>query len=164
MKHSVMMYGFDDPEDAGYIGGNAKMNEFCAAMGLCNLRHVDEDIARRKAVYERYNEHLDGVKGIKLNKVQENVESNYAYYPVIFDPSLFGADRDEVFKKLKEKGIMARRYFYPATNAMNCYKGIFDPDETPVAARISKEVLTLPIYPDLDLEVVDRICEVILTG
>ena len=160
--YAVKDFGFDDPENAGYIGGNAKMNEFCAAMGLCNLRHVDAEIARRRAVYERYNEHLEGVKGIKLNKVQADVESNYAYYPVVFDPVKFGADRDEVFEKLKEKGIMARRYFYPATNAMNCYRGMFDPDETPVAARISRQVLTLPIYPDLDLETVDRICEVIL--
>lgn len=162
--YAVKDFGFDDPEDAGYIGGNAKMNEFCAAMGLCNLRHVDDEIARRKAVCERYNEHLEGVKGIKLNRVKAEVEPNYAYYPVVFDPVQFGADRDEVYKKLSDRGIMARRYFYPATNAMNCYKGMFDPDETPIASRISRQVLTLPIYPDLELETVDRICEVILTG
>ena len=113
---------------------------------------------------ERYNEHLEGVKGIKLNRVKAEVEPNYAYYPVVFDPVQFGADRDEVYKKLSDRGIMARRYFYPATNAMNCYKGMFDPDETPIASRISRQVLTLPIYPDLELETVDRICEVILTG
>lgn len=150
-----------DPEDAEMIGGNAKLNEFCAAMGLCNLRHVDEDIALRKIVYERYNEGLSDIKGVKLNKIKEGVVSNYAYYPVVFDPETFGATRDDVLNRLSENGIMARRYFYPATNAMQCYRGRFDPEETPVALRISKQVLTLPIYPDLDLDAVDRICQII---
>lgn len=162
LLYAVKDFGFDDPEDAGCIGGNAKMNEFCAAMGLCNLRHIDDDIARRKAVYERYNEHLDGVKGIKLNHVRAGVGSNYSYYPIVIDPVEFGIDRDEVFRILSEKGIMTRRYFYPATNAMRCYKGMFDPEETPVASRISKQVLTLPIYPDLELETVDKICEMMV--
>lgn len=159
---AVKDFGFIDPEDAGYVGGNAKMNEFCAAMGLCNLRHVDDDIAKRKLVYERYNERLEGIKGIKLNKVNADVKSNYAYYPVIFDPAVFGADRDTVLDKLNENGIMARRYFYPATNAMSCYKGMFDPGKTPVARTMSKRVLTLPIYPDLDASAVDKICDVIV--
>ena len=155
-------FGFIDPEDAGYIGGNAKMNEFCAAMGLCNLRHVDDDINKRKAVYERYNEQLDGVRGLRLNSVRKDVHSNYAYYPVVFDPEQFGNDRDAVMEALNKNGIGARRYFYPATNAMSCYKGMFDPDKTPVTKRISERVLTLPIYPDLALEDVDRICGIII--
>ena len=159
--YAVKDFGFDDPEDAGYVGGNAKMNEFCAAMGLCNLRYVDDNIAMRKLVYDRYNGHLDGIDGVSLNRVKDGVESNYAYYPVLFDPEKFGADRDEVFEELKKNGIMARRYFYPATNAMRCYRGMFNPEETPVASRISRQVLTLPIYPDLGLDVVDRICAVI---
>ena len=137
------------------------MNEFCAAMGICNLRHVDEDIEKRRIVYERYNERLEGINGIKLNKIQEHVRSNYAYYPVVFEPEKFGADRDDVLRKLNENGIMARKYFYPATNAMDCYKGIFDPDKTKVAGAISRKILTLPIYPDLSTETVDRICDII---
>lgn len=160
--YAVKDFGFIDPEDAGYVGGNAKMNEFCAAMGLCNLRHVDDDIAKRKAVYERYIERLDGVRGIKLNRIQPDVDSNYAYFPVVFDPAEFGVGRDEVFDRLSGNGIMARRYFYPATNAMSCYKGMFDPDKTPVARTISERVLTLPIYPDLAPETVDRICDILL--
>ena len=157
-------FGFIDPEDAGFIGGNAKMNEFCAAMGLCNLRHVDEDIKKRKIIYERYNERLDGVKGIKLNKQRPSMTPNYAYYPVVFDPEVYGADRDAVLEMLRAENIMARRYFYPATNAMSCYKGMFDPDKTPVAKKMSEQVLTFPIYPDLELEVVDRICDMVRQG
>lgn len=155
-------FGFcDDPEDAGAVGGNAKLNEFCAAMGLCNLRHVDDDIKKRKAVCERYNEGLSGIGGLKLNELNKDVVSNYAYYPVVVDPALFGASRDDVFDVLNENGIMARRYFYPATNAMKCYKGRFDPMETPIASRISAQVLTLPLYPELEAGTVDRICEII---
>ncbi len=155
-------FGFIDPEDAGSVGGNAKMNELCAAMGLCNLRHIDEDIKKRKAIYERYNERLEGIRGIKLNKQRAGVTPNYAYYPVVFDPEEFGADRDTVLEKLKAENIMARRYFYPATNAMSCYKGTFDPARTPVAKEMSGRVLTLPIYPDLELGVVDRVCDIIV--
>lgn len=159
--YAIKDFGFSDPENAGYVGGNAKMNEFCAAMGICNLRHVDEDIEKRRIVYERYNERLEGINGIKLNKIQEHVRSNYAYYPVVFEPEKFGADRDDVLRKLNENGIMARKYFYPTTNAMDCYKGIFDPDKTKVAGSLSRKILTLPIYPDLSLEAVDRICDII---
>lgn len=159
--YAVKDFGFIDPEDAEVVGGNAKLNEFCAAMGLCNLRHVDEEIARRKIVYERYNERLDGIKGLKLNRIQSDVVSNYAYYPIVIDPELFGADRDRVYDELAKNGICARRYFYPATNAMECYKGRFDPDKTPVASRISRQVLTLPMYPDLEPDTVDRICELV---
>ena len=159
--YAVKDFGFTDPEDAGVIGGNAKLNEFCAAMGLCNLRHIDDNIAKRKAVYERYNEQLSDLRGIKLNSIKKDVVSNYAYYPVVFDPETFGADRDRVYDELAGSGIMARRYFYPATNAMECYRGRFDPELTPVALRISRQVLTLPIYPELEMETVDRICAVI---
>lgn len=159
--YALKDFGFIDPEDTSYVGGNAKMNEFCAAMGLCNLRHVDEAIEMRKAVYERYNDNLEGIKGIKLNKVQTDVCSNYAYYPVVFNPDEFGADRDAVYDELGKNGIVARRYFYPTTNAMSCYKGIFDPEKTKVADMISRRVLTLPIYPDLGFDAVDRICEII---
>ncbi len=159
--YAIKDFGFDDPEDAGFVGGNAKLNEFCAAMGLCNLRHVDDDIAKRKKVYERYNENLSGIRGIKLNGIKKDLVSNYAYYPVVFDPETFGTDRDRVKDELERKGIMARRYFYPAANAMECYRGRFDPELTPIAGKISRQVLTLPIYPELEPEAVDRICSVI---
>lgn len=155
-------FGIHGPESVPFVGGNAKLNEFCAAMGLCNLRHLDQWLAQRRTVYERYMKNLDGVHGMKLNKPQPGVESNYAYFPVIFEDYKY--DRDEVFARLGKEGIVARKYFYPATNEMDCYRGLpgFEPERTPVAARISRQVLTLPLYPDLPLEDVDRICDIIL--
>lgn len=155
-------FGIHGPEEVAYIGGNAKMNEFCAAMGICNLRHLDEEIAKRKAVVERYRTHLEGIDGIKLAPIQKDVEPNYAYFPVVFDKEKFGADRDEVFTALAENGIGARKYFYPLTNTFDCYKGIFSAENTPVALDISLRVLTLPLYADLAVEDVDKICSVIL--
>ena len=155
-------FGIHGPEEVAYIGGNAKMNEFCAAMGICNLRHLDEEIAKRKAVVERYRTHLEGIEGIKLAPVQKDVEPNYAYFPVVFDKEKFGADRDEVFTALAENGIGARKYFYPLTNTFDCYKGQFSAENTPVALDISLRVLTLPLYADLAVEDVDMICSVIL--
>ena len=156
-------FGIHGPEEVAYIGGNAKMNEFCAAMGICNLRHLDEEIAKRKDVVERYRSHLDGVTGIKLAPAQKDVTPNYAYFPVVFDKAVFGADRDEIFDALGAQGIGARKYFYPLTNTFDCYKGLFNADSTPIALDISLRVLTLPLYADLTMDDVDRICETILS-
>ena len=145
------------------VGANAKMNEFCAAMGLCNLRHIDEEIDKRRRVVERYRSHLEDVEGIQLNAEQLYVKSNYAYFPVVFEEKEFGASREEVFEKLKVENIFARKYFYPLTNTFSAFHGKYDVMETPVALHISKRVLTLPLYADLPLEDVDRICKVILS-
>lgn len=155
-------FGIRGPEVVDGVGANAKMNEFCAAMGLCNLRHIDAEIERRKQAVERYRSHLDGVEGLQMNPIQENVETNYAYFPVIFDPEKFGANREEVFARLEENGIVARKYFYPLTNTFDCFRGMYDVTKTPIAAHIAECVLTLPLYAELQLEDVDRICEIVL--
>lgn len=155
-------FGITGQESVGYIGGNAKMNEFQAAMGICNLRHVNEEINKRKTVVERYTENLSGIKGLRLSKPQIDVESNYSYFPVVFDG--YRLSRDEVFGLLKEHNIYARKYFYPLTNSFECYNEIFNPEDTPIAKYISERVLTLPLYADLALEDVDRICRIIKEG
>ena len=152
-------FGITSPETVEYVGGNAKMNEFQAAMGICNLRHVNGEIIKRKKVVERYIDNLKDITGIKLSKEQVDVESNYAYFPVVFDG--YKMTRDGVFEKLKDNDIVARKYFYPLTNSFECYKDRYDVDETPVAKYIAERVLTLPLYADLALEDVDRICEII---
>lgn len=155
-------FGIRTQEIVDGIGANAKMNEFSAAMGLCNLRHINDEIDKRKKVAEEYRKNLNGIEGIKLNPVQKNVQSNYSYFPVVFDEKSFGATRNEVFLHLQNRGINTRKYFYPLTNTFDCFHGQYDPAETPVALHISKRVLTLPLYADLALEQVDNICESIL--
>ena len=155
-------FGITGPENVDGIGANAKMNEFCAVMGICNLRHIDEEIAKRKAVYDRYIENLSGIEGLKLNIFNEDIKPNYAYFPVIFNEKIFGASRNEIFECLAENGIKVRKYFYPLTNSFGCFHGQFDTSETPTAMYISNRVLTLPIYSELPLNDVDRICKIIL--
>lgn len=155
-------FGIHGPESTLYIGGNAKMNEFQAAMGICNLRHLDREIEKRKKVVERYKERLGNVDGIIFCEPQEDVTPNYAYLPVVFDS--FKKTRDEIFDELKQNDIVARKYFYPLVNAMECYKDFptAGADKTPIAKHIADRVLTLPMYADLSLEDVDRICDIIL--
>lgn len=155
-------FGIAAPELVEYVGGNAKMNEFQAAMGICNLRHVDCEIGRRRAVVERYKERLDGIDGIKLQSSQNGVRSNYAYFPVLFDG--YRLNRDEVYEVLKNENIRARKYFYPLTNSFECYRNRFTCEDTPVAKYIADRILTLPLYADLTLMDVDRICNIILNG
>lgn len=156
-------FGIRGPEKVDYVGSNAKMNEFQAAMGLCNLRYVDEEIAKRKSVYGHYLSRLRDVKGIRLMKQQENVEYNYAYFPVIFDEKIFGSTRNDVFDALEKENIFARKYFYPLTNTYDCFHGKYDVNETPIALYVSQRVLTLPIFADLSVQTVDKICDIILT-
>ena len=155
-------FGIHGPEEVPFVGGNAKMNEFCAAMGLCNLRHLDAWLAQRKNVVEHYRARLSGVPGLKLNAPQKGVESNYAYFPVVFDGYRF--DRDTAYARLAERGILARKYFYPATNSFDCYRGRpgFEPERTPIAAYMAARVLTLPLYPELTADEVDQICDILL--
>lgn len=162
LLNDMKNFGIHGPEEVAYIGGNAKMNEFQAAMGICNLRHLANEIQKRKKIVERYRERLAGIEGIKLSEIQKDVESNYAYFPVVFDGYKY--TRNEISEMLAEENIMARKYFYPLTNSFECYRnypsaGI---EKTPIAQHIALRVLTLPLYADLSLEDVDRICDVIL--
>ena len=156
-------FGIRGPECVDAVGANAKMNEFCAAMGLCNLRHVDEEIAKRKKVVARYRERLNDIEGLQLNPVQKDVTPNYAYFPVVFEDKQFGATRNEVFEALAAQGIGARKYFYPLTNTFECFHNAFDVNDTPVALHMSRHVLTLPLYADLSIEDVDRICDIVIS-
>ena len=157
----IKNFGITSPEDVEAVGGNAKMNEFQAAMGLCNLRHLHEEMAKRKQVVERYRKNLGGISGIRLNVISPDIEENYAYFPVLFDGYRYS--RDEVFDRLKTHDIHARKYFYPTINSFACYKDQYDASATPVAQYIAKRILTLPLYADLQLDDVDRICDIITT-
>ena len=161
--YELKNFGIHGLEEVDAVGANAKMNEFCAAMGICNLRHLNSEIEKRQKVAERYRSHLEKIDGLQLNIIQPEVKSNYSYFPVIFEEKVFGASRAEVLDALAEKGIGARKYFYPLTNTFSAFHGIYNVMETPVALHVSKRVLTLPMYADLTLDEVDYICEIILS-
>lgn len=155
-------FGFRNQEEVAYIGGNAKMNEFQAAMGICNLRHIDDEIQKRKRIVEHYRKRLSGIEGIVLCEESDDIISNYAYFPVVFEKYKY--TRNEIFSMLAEKNIFARKYFYPLTNSFECYRNYptAGVEKTPMAQHIALRVLTLPLYADLDTDIVNSICECIL--
>lgn len=155
-------FGIKNDEVVDGIGANAKMNEFSAAMGLCNLRHIENKIEERGIIVKRYRELLRGVSGIQLNIENKDIESNYAYFPIVVHEKEFGSSRNEVAMRLQEQNIFPRKYFYPLTNTFECYHDMYDVEKTPIALHISKRILTLPLYPELSLGDVERICRIIL--
>lgn len=160
--YELKNFGIKNEETVKAVGSNAKMNEFQAVMGLCNLCHIKEEIEKREKLVKKYRECLSGIRGITMTAKQEDVKSNYAYLPVRFDAKEYGMSRDEIYLKLKENHIFARKYFYPITSAFDCYKGQFNPLKTPVALEVSKQILTLPLYADLKLEEVEAICKALI--
>ena len=159
---SMRNFGQVSPEEVEYIGGNGKMDEFRSAMGLSVLDILDDEILKRKNVYNRYMQNLRGIDGIILNEIQSDVTSNYAYFPVLFENYRY--NRDQIFDLLKKYDITPRKYFYPLTSEFNAYKELSPIQQTPIAKHIAENILCLPLYPDLDLEDVDRICSIITKG
>lgn len=162
LLNDLKNFGIRGAGEIAFVGGNAKMSEFQAAMGICNLRHIDGEIEKRKAVVAHYRNRLIGIDGIKLCAPQDGVVSNYAYFPVVFDG--FKYTRDEVAACLGNENIIARKYFYPLVNEYTCYKELHTADvtKTPIAKHIADRVLTLPLYADLSMEDVDKICDLVL--
>lgn len=152
--YNLKNFGIRDENSVIAVGANAKMNEFAAAMGICNLRHIAEEIAKRKKIVEFYNSELSGIDGLKLPVMQKNVSPNYAYYPIST------VNRDEVAAALAKENITARKYFYPLISDFDCYKDRYK-GETPVAKSVAKSILTLPLYADLTLESAGKITKII---
>lgn len=156
--YGLKNFGIKDAEHVDSVGANAKMNEFQAAMGICNLRHLKDEIFKRKKIVEKYNELLTEIDGIEILTPQKEVQSNYAYYPIIVNEKKFGLGRDKVYEYLEKNGVYTRKYFYPLSSQYDCYKTKEFINRTPVAERLSREVLTLPLYADLKQSDVERIC------
>ncbi len=163
LLYNLKNFGIKDAQTVVAVGGNAKMNEFQAAMGLCNLKYLDINIDKRKKLVEQYKKELEKIDGIQiLLNFDKNIKSNFAYMPILVDSDVTGFNRDELFEKLKENNIIARKYFYPIANEFDCYKKDYDSSKTPISKYISENVLALPLYPDLEIENVDKICGIII--
>lgn len=157
--YGLKNFGIRNEVTIDSVGANAKMDELRAIMGICNLKHVDEEIKKRSKVYLKYRAFLSRIEGIELLPEQEDVISNYAYLPILVDETVYGRTRDELYDFLKEKNIFTRRYFFPLTNECECYRDVFAINDTPVAKYVSERVLTLPLYADLEFADVEKICD-----
>ena len=155
-------FGIKNEVEVAEIGPNAKMNEFQAAMGLLNLKHLGGEMEKRSRAVAKYRELLGMVDGITLPVIQDNVKLNSAYFPIVVDPEKFGASRDDIYNHLHNYSIFSRKYFYPLTSSFEYFDGAHDNDDLPVATDISLKVLTLPLFADLTIEQVERICSHII--
>ena len=157
-------FGFAGETEVVGPGINSKMDEVRAAYGLLNLKLVDEAIEKRHQVAIRYREALRNVKGIRFFDDMPGVKHNYSYFPIFVDAVEYGMTRDELYFKMKERGIFGRRYFYPLISTFSTYKGLpsADPKNLPVATRISNEVICLPMHHGLSEENLNRVLETIV--
>lgn len=144
-------FGIRGEELVTEVGANAKMNEFSAIMGLCNLKHVERVIERRKELYKTYESELRGISGIRLFKARQGEERNYGYFPILVEDE-YPVSRDELYERFKEQGIYTRKYFYPLTSDQACFKNKYRDIELECAHRLAESVLALPIYEELSME------------
>lgn len=158
--YNLKNFGIHGEELVKEVGANAKMNEFCAIMGLCNLNHISEAMKSRKRVAEKYNMRLDAVKGVNIFNNNIAQCNNYAYYPILINEE-YRLDRNELYSLLKENRIHARKYFYPLTSDQACFKNKYRNVNIPVARDLAERILSLPIYEGLLDENVERICDLI---
>ena len=156
-------FGFAGETTVVAPGINSKMDEIRAAYGLLNLKQVDEAIAKRKHVAELYRANLKDVPGIRFLYDIDGVKHNYSYFPIFITEKEYGMSRDDLYAKLKDKGILGRRYFYPLISNFPVYRGLesASPDKLPIANKLASQVLCLPMYADLSDKDVEKILQVI---
>jgi len=156
-------FGFKNEENIVVPGINAKMNEFQAAIGLLMLDLVGEEIEKRKHLTMVYRDRLNEIPGIYFRTERPKVKHNYYNFIITVDENKFGISRDELYNALKQYNIYTRRYFYPLCSQFQCYRNYPSSaaENLPVAEKISKSILTLPLYGSLEEEDIHKISDVI---
>lgn len=152
-------FGYESETEISILGSNAKLNEVQSAFGLATLNHIDVAISSRKKTAELYFEHLNGLEGISLLTPPQDVELNYSYFPILVDKNKYGLSRDELYFKMQEHNIFARRYFYPLITDFKLYQHLNVQLDN--ASRISDSVICLPMHHDLTKDDILRIVSVI---
>lgn len=145
-------FGFVDEVTVVAPGINGKMSEVNAALGLLQLKHINQALSRREEVAQRYRQGLEGVSGIRVLPEIRGVQVNHAYFPILVQDD-YPLSRDQLYLKMRECNVYARRYFYPLISAFPMYRGLPSaaPANLPVADDVASRVLCLPIYPALSV-------------
>lgn len=152
-------FGIKSEEEVVEIGINGKMNEFQAAIGILNLPLVSNERALRAQLRERYNDLLGNLPGVRLPPVQAGVTNSEQYYHLVIDSTQFGRSRDDVYDRLKQKNIFARKYFHPICTDFEPYRGsvIHTARNKPYVEEVKSRVLCLPFHSgvtDAHLEII----------
>ena len=156
-------FGIADEETVIGPGINGKMNELQASFGLLQLDMIDDEIRDRGRLTRLYRQRLSGISGITYLDDIEGVTHNYHYFPILVDAETYGIDRDRLCELLRKCNIYPRKYFYPLCSQYPCYSALpsANPENLPVATRVTKDILCLPLYGQLDETVVENICDII---
>ncbi|MCM8813880.1 MAG: DegT/DnrJ/EryC1/StrS family aminotransferase [Candidatus Omnitrophica bacterium] len=156
-------FGFADETTVVEPGINAKMNEFQAALGLLQLQYVGTSIERNRALTRSYRAALGGIPGIRFFEDIPEVEHNYSYFPIVIETENYGKSRDEVYDHLKKYNVFSRRYFYPLISQFPSYRGLESAKEgmLPVAETIARQILCLPMYPNLPADAPQKIADIV---
>lgn len=168
--HSAeMKYQIDNLKNFGFRGEttivapgiNGKMDEVRAAFGLLNLKQVDAAINARHEVAIRYRKVIDGIEGLTYLPEFSNIRYNYGYFPIFVDEAKYGMSRDALYDKLKSRGILGRRYFYPLISTLNPYREYpsASPTNLPIATKMADQVLCLPMHHLLTEDDVKRVID-----
>jgi len=162
--NSLKNFGIAGEESVIGPGINGKMNEFQAAFGLLHLEQVDGEIEARRRVTDAYREALAGIPGLRfMESDMPGVRHNYAYFPIEIDPAVYGMSRDDAQALLRRCNVFPRKYFYPLCSQFPCYSSLHSsaPANLPVAERVTKRILCLPIYGALDVADAARIARLL---
>lgn len=156
-------FGIKNEEEVVMPGINGKMNEIQAAVGLVVLDYIDDERRKRSLVINEYKKHLSNIPGISLNSHGENIRDSLQYCVIRINEDSFGKSRDYVYNELKNYNVFTRKYFYPLCSDYTCYKHLpsSNKENLPVATRVTSEVLSMPLYGDLNLKSVQTICQII---
>lgn len=158
--YNLKNFGIRNEESVIDIGANAKMNEFTAIMGLCNLNHIDSALEKRKKCYMIYDRKLKLTNGVSLLSSNLQATKNYAYLPVLIHKN-YKMSRDQLYNFLKSYDIYPRKYFYPLTSDQNCFKKRYQNIPLKNARFLAEHILTLPLYEDLEKEKIEWICSLL---
>lgn len=161
--YNLKNFGIRGEEFVTEVGANAKMNEFCAIMGLCNLEYVEHTIACRRKICEEYEKRIQNIKGIRIFVPNIEINRNYGYFPIFVEDE-YMLKRDELYDFLKKNGVNARKYFYPLTSDQICFKGKYQNVQLHCARQMAEQVLALPVYENLQMKEVEKIIRLIEMG
>ena len=158
--YDLKNFGIHGEESVTEVGANAKMNEFSAIMGLCNLNHIENVIRERKIRSEEYVKRLKNIRGIRLFDIDPCVERNYGYLPILIEDE-YPLNRNELYDLLKKNNFFPRKYFYPLASEQECFKNKYKGLKLEIARKLSEEVLVLPLYDKLEMGDISRLLKIL---
>jgi dTDP-4-amino-4,6-dideoxygalactose transaminase len=157
-------FGFAGETEVVAPGINSKVDEVRCAYGMLNLKQVDQAIANRQKVANRYREALKDVPGIRFFDDMPGIRHNYSYFPIFINAAEYGKTRDELYFEMKQKNVLGRRYFYPLISNFSTYRSLPSaaPENLPVATKIANEVICLPMHHELSENDIERVLNLII--